>query len=118
MRRLPLLERRVENRCHNGTQLAYNCLRLPLDFEASGGITMKRALWLIAALFGPMFVEPVYADLFEMTLYEGTSNTVVGSGFFTYTEGSFGQFTVTYDPPLPNSIPNSISALWPTNSPL
>lgn len=58
---------------------------------------MKKSLGISALLFGAAFALPVFADTYDITLYDGTSTTIDGNGSFTYSAGAFSDFTIVWD---------------------
>ena len=58
---------------------------------------MKPSLGIIALLFGAGFAQPVYADTYSITLLDQGGPTIDGTGSFTFSAGTFSNFTVNWD---------------------
>jgi hypothetical protein len=58
---------------------------------------MKQSLGIIALLCGAGFAQPVFADTYSVTLLDGSGPTIDGTGSFTFSAGTFSNFTIIWD---------------------
>ena len=59
---------------------------------------MRKTLWIVLGmLIAGAFAQAVRADTFSITLFDGTSPTVDGTGSFTFSGGTFSNFTISWE---------------------
>ncbi|HXN72144.1 MAG TPA: PEP-CTERM sorting domain-containing protein [Candidatus Acidoferrales bacterium] len=65
---------------------------------------MRKSLWVLSLLLVASGAPPAHADSFTITLHDGTSSTVDGTGSFNFSGGTFSDFTITMFPGTVNAI--------------
>jgi hypothetical protein len=72
--------------------------------RVSGEAKMRKSLWILSLLLVTIGAAPAHADSFTITLFDGTTTTVDGTGSFDFSGGTFSDFTITMFPGTVNAI--------------
>ena len=59
---------------------------------------MRKSFWVLSLLLLASGAPLAHADSFTITLHDGTSTTVDGTGSFNFSGGTFSDFTITMFP--------------------
>jgi hypothetical protein len=65
---------------------------------------MRKSFWVLSLLLLASGAPLARADSFTITLHDGTSTTVDGTGSFNFSGGTFSDFTITMFPGTANAI--------------
>jgi hypothetical protein len=68
-----------------------------MNLRPKGHWDMPKHLWISTLLFGAAFAQPIMADTYDVTLFDGATTTVDGTGVFTFSAGTFSAFSVSWD---------------------
>lgn len=72
---------------------------------------MRKSMWILGLLLVAIGAAPAHADSFTITLLDGTSGAVDGTGSFDFSGGTFSDFFITILPGTSNAITFNLTSV-------